>query len=119
MLDDSRRTTETKMKQAAYSRAARDAAARARLLAEALDHLAHCLDQLELPEHVNVQPMRQCQHELEPLWTIEDVATYLKASKSWVYHAAQSGRLPSIRVIRNLRFSPEAIKAFALGQSKR
>jgi predicted DNA-binding transcriptional regulator AlpA len=52
----------------------------------------------------------------EMLWTKEDVAKFLQLSVSWVYHAAQQGILPCMRISRNLRFSPTAIRAFAAAQ---
>lgn len=109
--------TRPSMNSSDLSRAAKDAAARARLLAESLDHLAHILNALEAPAtatHRAEMSPRSRDDDLQPLWTIEDVAAFLKASKSWVYHAAQSGRLPCIRVLRCLRFEPRAVKAWAL-----
>lgn len=47
----------------------------------------------------------------ESLWNVADVARYLKASRSWVYHQAEEGRLPCIRICGLLRFDPAAIKA--------
>ena len=32
------------------------------------------------------------------LWDANDVARYLKASRSWVYHQAEAGRLPHLRI---------------------
>ena len=32
------------------------------------------------------------------LWDTNDVAKYLKASRSWVYHRAEAGLLPCVRV---------------------
>jgi excisionase family DNA binding protein len=51
------------------------------------------------------------------LWDAEDVAGYLKVSRSWVYHRAESGQLPHLRIGALLRFDPEAIHAFARGES--
>lgn len=48
----------------------------------------------------------------EPLWTADDVAAYLKVSRSWVYHRAESGRLPHVRVGGLIRFQPHEIRAF-------
>ena len=44
------------------------------------------------------------------------VAEFLNVSKSWVYQAAASGTLPSIRVGAALRFDPEAIRAWLRGE---
>ena len=50
------------------------------------------------------------------LWDANDVAAYLKVSRSWVYHRAEAGLLPCIRVGALLRFAPEAIRAAARGE---
>jgi excisionase family DNA binding protein len=42
-----------------------------------------------------------------------DVASYLKVSRSWVYHRAEAGLLPHLRVGGLLRFDPEVVRAFA------
>lgn len=51
------------------------------------------------------------------LWDANDVARYLKTSRSWVYHQAEAGKLPHLRVGALLRFDPEAVKAFVHGQA--
>jgi len=49
--------------------------------------------------------------EVEPLWTAEDVARYLRRSRRWVYgHTEQLG---AIREFGGLRFDPTAIRARA------
>jgi hypothetical protein len=53
------------------------------------------------------------------LWDANDVALYLKASRSWVYQKAEAGVLPSLRVVGLLRFNPDAVRAFALGDDTR
>ena len=53
--------------------------------------------------------------ELPPddqLWTVPDVAKFLRASTSWVYKAAERDQLPSIRIGAMLRFDPVAIRAW-------
>jgi len=50
------------------------------------------------------------------LWDANDVARYLKVSRSWVYHRAEAGLLPLRRVGGLLRFDPAAIRAFAAGK---
>lgn len=50
------------------------------------------------------------------LWDAQDVARYLKVSRSWVYHRAEAGLLPCIRVGGLLRFDPVAIRASARGE---
>ena len=55
----------------------------------------------------------------QQLWDATDVAQYLKVSRSWVYHRAESGELPCLRIGGLLRFDPQAIHAFARGASPR
>ncbi len=50
------------------------------------------------------------------LWTADQVAAYLHASRSWVYQRAASGELPCVKIIGLLRFEPETIRAFARGE---
>lgn len=52
----------------------------------------------------------------ESLWDANDVAQYLKASRSWVYHQAEAGRLPHVRIGGLLRFDPPTVQAFARGE---
>ena len=47
----------------------------------------------------------------ETLWTVAEVAAFLKVSRSWVYHRLESGLLPHIRVGALVRFDPAAIRA--------
>ena len=54
---------------------------------------------------------------IDDLWDANDVARYIKASRSWVYHQAEAGKLPHLRVEALLRFDPEAVKAFVHGQA--
>ena len=51
---------------------------------------------------------------IEALWDANDVARYLKVSRSWVYQRAEAGLLPYVRVGGLLRFDPESIRAFVL-----
>ncbi len=52
------------------------------------------------------------------LWDARDVAVYFKVSRSWVYRAAETGRIPCVRVLGSLlRFEPDAIKAI-LGKGR-
>lgn len=55
--------------------------------------------------------------EFDALWNVRDVATYLKASRSWVYQKAESGELPSLRICGLLRFDPNTIRDWARGKS--
>jgi excisionase family DNA binding protein len=50
------------------------------------------------------------------LWDANDVAGYLKVSRSWVYHRAEAGQLPCVRVGGLLRFDPAAIRGAARGE---
>jgi excisionase family DNA binding protein len=49
----------------------------------------------------------------ERLWDANDVARYLKVSRSWVYHRAEAGLLPLRRIGGLLRFDPAAMRAYA------
>ena len=55
----------------------------------------------------------------ESLWDAQDVARYLKVSRSWVYHQAEAGLLPYLRVGSLLRFDPDTIRAYAKGSGVR
>ena len=50
------------------------------------------------------------------LWDANDVARYLKVSRSWVYQRAEAGVLPCLRVGGLLRFDPATVRAFARGE---
>jgi excisionase family DNA binding protein len=50
------------------------------------------------------------------LWDANDVAHYLKVSRSWVYHRADTGLLPFLRVGGLVRFDPDVVRAFAHGE---
>ena len=52
------------------------------------------------------------------LWTAGDVARYLRASLSFVYKAAETGKLPCLRVGGMLRFDTETVRTFARGETK-
>jgi excisionase family DNA binding protein len=52
----------------------------------------------------------------EGLWDANDVARFLKASRSWVYQRAQAGQLPGVKIGGLLRFEPAEIRAFIRGQ---
>ncbi|MCC6808234.1 MAG: helix-turn-helix domain-containing protein [Deltaproteobacteria bacterium] len=68
-------------------------------------------------------PKNTCEHQEprhESLWTVDDVAQYLRVSKSQVYQSAERGKLPCTRLgdsnsrRRALRFEPAAIRAWAM-----
>jgi excisionase family DNA binding protein len=48
----------------------------------------------------------------DTLWDANDVARYLKVSRSWVYHRAEAGLVPYLRIGGLLRFDPAAIRSF-------
>lgn len=51
------------------------------------------------------------------LWTAADVAAYLKCTRSTVYKLADKGGLPFVKVAGSLlRFQPELVRAYALGE---
>jgi excisionase family DNA binding protein len=51
------------------------------------------------------------------LWTVKQVAEHLQCSESFVYKAAEAGRLPCVRILgRMLRFVPNEIRALVLGK---
>ncbi len=45
------------------------------------------------------------------------VAEFLGVSKSWVYQATASGKLPCVRIGALVRFDPTAIKAWVKGET--
>lgn len=55
----------------------------------------------------------------EPLWTVDDVRTFLQVSKSWVYQQAEAGRLPCLRVVGVLRFDPAEVRRWVAGTASR
>jgi hypothetical protein len=50
------------------------------------------------------------------LWDSNDVARYLKVSRSWVYHRAEAGLLPCVRIGSLLLFDPDVIAGVARGE---
>jgi excisionase family DNA binding protein len=48
--------------------------------------------------------------------TAEDVATYLRVSRSMVYKLAETALLPCLRIGTCLRFEPETVRQFARGE---
>ena len=53
----------------------------------------------------------------QPLWDARDVAAFLKVSRSWVYHKAEAGMLPCLRIGGLLRFDPQKIRELVLGDA--
>ena len=54
----------------------------------------------------------------DAVFTIGELATYLKISKSTLYHLAQQGRVPGVRVGRHWRFHRAAIDEWLQGNPK-
>lgn len=50
------------------------------------------------------------------LWDPAEAARFLGMSESWVYTAARSGVLPSIRLGRAVRFDPGTLRAWVRGE---
>jgi hypothetical protein len=99
--------------------AARDAAVRARLLADALDALADAADalsQVPVPAPAGGVGGTAVESGSERLWAVADVAKFLGASESWVRNASASGRLPRLRIGGLLRFDPDRIRAHVRGE---
>ena len=48
----------------------------------------------------------------EPLLTPQEVATWLKMSRVWVYKQSEKGLLPFHRVGDAIRFDPEEVRAY-------
>lgn len=53
------------------------------------------------------------------LWTVDDVAAYLRVTPDYVYREARVGRIPKIprRVGNRVLFDPQKIVAWATGES--
>ncbi|WP_225413893.1 helix-turn-helix domain-containing protein [Stigmatella hybrida] len=53
---------------------------------------------------------------VESLWDANDVARFLKVSRSWVYQKTAASELPCLHVGGLVRFEPETIRAWARGE---
>lgn len=62
--------------------------------------------------------LSELEAERQGLWTMKEVAAFLRVSRSWVYHQAEGGLIPCLRVGSLLRYDPEAIRRFARGEWK-
>ncbi|GAB4501131.1 MAG: hypothetical protein Fur0035_06720 [Anaerolineales bacterium] len=62
---------------------------------------------LNTPEETPIQP-----DVTEPLWTVEDVALYLRLNPETVRQMARSGRIPSLKVGRAWRFRATQVKTW-------
>lgn len=51
-----------------------------------------------------------------PLMTVEETATLLRVSTSWVYKAKASRKLPYLKFVGVLRFDRNVVLAFARGE---
>jgi Helix-turn-helix domain len=60
-------------------------------------------------------PARTPQLAGDGLWDANDVARYLKVSRSWVYQRAEAALLPCVRIGGLLRFDPHTVRTFASG----
>jgi excisionase family DNA binding protein len=56
--------------------------------------------------------------DFESLWDANDVAAYLKCSRSLVYQKAEAGLLPSLRIGGLLRFDQGQVRRWALGKTE-
>jgi excisionase family DNA binding protein len=52
----------------------------------------------------------------EPLWTVAEVAAFLKVSRSFVYQACAAKTIPHVRVGTALRFDPVVLRAWVRGE---
>lgn len=48
----------------------------------------------------------------DKLWTIEDVAKYLRLNRFTVYRLAEAGKLPGIKIARRWRFKSKDIEVW-------
>ncbi len=48
---------------------------------------------------------------MEPLLTVGEVSRLLRLKPATIRQMAREGRLPSIRIARHIRFTPQAIRA--------
>jgi hypothetical protein len=73
---------------------------------------------------VRIPTNRPDDGDLHELLTVEDVATLLKVSRSWVYeHTRSRGtsrteRLPYIKIGKYKRFDPRSVREFLQRRSK-
>ena len=50
------------------------------------------------------------------LWTVHDVASFLRMSTSWVYKRVAEDAIPCVRLGASVRFKREDIAAYASGR---
>lgn len=66
----------------------------------------------------NTPVLTELEADRQGLWNTRDVAAFLRVSRSWVYHQAEAGLLPCLRVGSLLRYEPDAIRRFVRGEWK-
>jgi len=66
---------------------------------------------LNASDEIPIQP-----ESTEPLWTVEDVALYLRLNPETVRQMARSGRIPSLKVGRSWRFRAPQVKTWLEAQ---
>jgi excisionase family DNA binding protein len=54
---------------------------------------------------------------LEPLWTVQDVAQYLRLHPNTIYELIRDNKLPMIRVGKSFRIEPSHLKEFLQSQA--
>jgi excisionase family DNA binding protein len=73
---------------------------------------AECLEQvLAIAAYAEVSPMT------DTVYTIPEVARYLKLSKSKVYYLVQRGELPHIRIGKNVRIREQELRDWLASNS--
>ena len=53
------------------------------------------------------------------IWTVEDVARFLKISKSYAYKLAELGKIPYVKLGKSLRFDKEDVIRWFEEQKKK
>ena len=56
--------------------------------------------------------------DTQPLWTVEEVAKYLRLEPETIRSMAREGKLPAIKVGRVWRFRRKQVKEWIHGKSK-
>ncbi len=59
------------------------------------------------------EPSRVAAPTPDHLWTVNEVARYLNASRSWVYERTMAGDIPSLRLGNLRRYDPAKISEYA------
>ncbi len=53
----------------------------------------------------------------EPLWTVRDLAAFVKSTPDAVYRWVELGMVPCIRLGRSIRFDPAVIREWLASRS--